>query len=124
MKRKNINVLLLSLYCFPFVYFSMHQDFTNGSMIGYLIMIIITSILAFIAKYTDNTHVIVIGNFLSVIISYYFINSVDVIGWDGYFKPLRPQQLLILVSLLNLIPQLIAVKLAIKLKSDNINRDI
>jgi len=102
----------------------MYKGFINGSMIGYLTMIITTSALAFKAKYTDNTHVIYIGNFLSITISYYFINSIDLLGWSGYFKPLSPYQFLILGSLLNLIPQLFAVKQAIKLKSRNVRRDI
>ncbi|MDM5213815.1 hypothetical protein QUF94_20665 [Peribacillus sp. NJ4] len=108
-----IGILIVCLYCFPFVYFSMHQDFANRSMLGYLIMIVVTSLLAFFGKLFNNSISLIIGNILSVIISFYFIS--DMTGnerWGGYFKPLTPYQLLILVSFLNLIPQFFAMKLA------------
>ena len=91
----------------------MHQDFANGSMLGYLIMIVVTSLLAFLGKLFSNSIFLIIGNILSVIISFYFISEMT--GnerWGGYFKPLAPYQLLILVSLLNLIPQFFTIKLA------------
>lgn len=58
MKKIGLNFLTLCLYCFPFVYFSIYTDFTNGSMIGYLIMIIITSIIAFEVKCFNNVFVL------------------------------------------------------------------
>ncbi|MED3912878.1 hypothetical protein P4597_27745 [Peribacillus simplex] len=108
-----IGILIVCLYCFPFVYFSMHQDLANRSMLGYLIMIVVTSLLAFFGKLFNNSISLIIGNILSVIISFYFISEMT--GnerWGGYFKPLTPYQLLILVSFLNLIPQFFAMKLA------------
>lgn len=115
MKCLGFNLLFICLYCFPFVYFAMYQDFSNGSMIGYFMMVILTSIIAFFAKYTKNTIAIILGNIISMGISFYFITKMQ--GnepWAGYFKPLTPFQLLILVSYLNIIPQFIAVLLAKK----------
>lgn len=113
MRKIVIGILIVFLYCFPFVYFSMYQDFANHSMLGYLVMIIATSLLAFVGTLFSNPIFLVIGNILSLIISYYFLGEIS--GnerWGGYFKPLSPNQLLILVSFLNLIPQLIAMKLS------------
>lgn len=114
MRKIVSGILIVCLYCFPFVYFSMHQDFANRSMLGYLIMIVVTSLLAFFGKLVSNSSIfLIIGNILSVIISFYFISEMT--GnerWGGYFKPLTPYQLLILVSFLNLIPQFFAIKLA------------
>lgn len=118
MKPIGINILIICLYCFPFVYFSMYKDFENGSMIGYLMMIILTSIIAFIGKFSYNTLALIVGNIVSAMISYYFISQMT--GnerWEGYFKPLTASQLLIVVTFLNLIPQLIAIKLANKFKN-------
>lgn len=113
MRKIVIGILIVCLYCFPFVYFSMHQDFANRSMIGYLIMIVVTSLLAFFGKLCQNSISLIIGNIVSVIISFYFISEMTVnVRWGGYFKPLTPNQLLILVSFLNLIPQFFAMKLA------------
>lgn len=108
-----VTILIVCLYCFPFVYFSMYQDFTNGSMLGYVIMVIGTSILAFFSKFFSNTIPLIIGNILSIIISYYFLYKMEVefdVSWHrGYFKPFTPYQLLLLVSFLNVIPQFLVM---------------
>jgi hypothetical protein len=116
LKNISIGILIVMLYCFPFVYFSMNQDFANRSMIGYLIMIVATSFLAFNAKYFCNSIPIIIGNIFSLVISYYSngrMSETDM--WDGgYFKPFSSSQLLVVISLLNLIPQYIAILLVNK----------
>lgn len=120
-----IKTLIVCLYCFPFVYISIYKDFSNGSMIGYLIMVIATSILAFCSKLFSNIIPLIIGNILSAIISFYSLYRMDIMlgdGWDGgYFKPFSPYQLLLLVSLLNLIPQFISMKLASGIKKRKVD---
>src|SRR5690625_1643378 len=122
MQKLIISILIICLYCFPFVYFSMHQDFASGSMVGYLITIVGSSILAFLSKLFSNTIPFIIGNIASAIISFYFLYKMEIslgIGWDGgYFKPLTPYQLLLLVSFLNLIPQFFVIMLANKINKD------
>lgn len=118
MKKIIVGITIVCLYCFPFVYFSMQQDFVNGSMLGYFIMIVVTSLLAFYGKLSNKFPSIIIGNLLSIIISYYFIAGMtENERWGGYFKPLSPNQLLILVSILNVIPQFFAMKVANRYKS-------
>lgn len=118
MKKKVTGILIVILYCFPFVYFSMHQDFANRSMLGYLMMIVMTSLLAFFGKLFDHTISFLIGNLLSAIISLYFTSKMmGIEGWSYYFKPLSAYQLVIFVSLLNLIPQFFAMKLAKMIKN-------
>ncbi|MGF7535166.1 hypothetical protein AAGG74_16050 [Bacillus mexicanus] len=115
MKKIIIGLIIIVFYCFPFVYFSMQQDFVNRSMLGYLIMIVATSLFAFLVKVFSNSLLLIIGNVISALISFYFINGMA--GneqWDGYFKPLTPFQLLILVSVLNLIPQFLAIRVTNK----------
>src|SRR5690625_2002265 len=94
----------------------MYQDFANGSMLGYFIMIIATSILAFLGRFFNNTIPLIIGKLISAIISFYFLYKMEItlgVGWDGgYFKPLTPYQLLLLVSILNLLPQFLGMILA------------
>lgn len=117
MKKIGIEFLIVFLYCFPYVYFSMYQDFANRSMLGYLIMIVVTSLLAFFSKFFSNSIPFIIGNVLSGIISFYFINMMKGIGmWDFYFTPLTPSMLLILVSVINLIPQFLAMILSNRYK--------
>ncbi|TQR19464.1 hypothetical protein FG384_12520 [Psychrobacillus vulpis] len=117
MKKIGLSILFICIYCFPFVYFSMYQDFISGSMMGYIMMVIITSLVAFFSRFSNNISAIIIGNIVSTIISYYCMrNMIDNERWGGYFKPLTPTHLLYLISLLNLIPQFMAMKLASKYK--------
>ncbi|MDM5326351.1 hypothetical protein [Neobacillus sp. CF12] len=123
MKKLVIGILIVILYCFPFAHFAMYQDFTNRSMIGYLVMIAATFVLAFLVKYFCNYIPFFIGNILSFIISFYFNDKmVDTVEWYGdYFKPFYPTHLLVMVSLLNLIPQYIAMKVKKGKNNDMIN---
>ncbi|MFJ6414674.1 hypothetical protein ACIQLG_17985 [Terribacillus saccharophilus] len=117
MKKIIVGILIVCLYCFPFVYNSMYQDFANRSMLGYLLMLMATLLLAFLGKLFSSSIYLIIGNIISVIISFYFINEMSWNEeWGGYFKPLTPNQLLIFASVLFLIPQLFAMRLAKKLK--------
>ena len=117
MQRLEIGIFITCLYCFPFVYFSMYQDYANGSMLGYLFMIVVTVLLAFLSKFINSFAPLIIGNIASLIVSYYFVGQMS--GgerWSNYFSPLIPFQLLIVVSVLNLIPQCIAIMLGNALK--------
>lgn len=113
LKKIGISILIICLYSFPFTYFSMYQDFINRSMVGYVIMIAATLLLAFLSKFYVNSVPMIVGNILSGFISFYFISRMmGSIGWDGYFKPASPNQLLFVVSFLNLIPQFMALRIA------------
>ncbi|GIP16171.1 hypothetical protein J40TS1_18130 [Paenibacillus montaniterrae] len=115
MRKIIMGILIACLYCFPFVYFSMHQDFENRSMLGYLLMIVVTVLLAILGKLFSSSLFIIIGNIFSLILSFYFISEMaGNAEWSGYFKPLSPNQFLLLVSILNLIPQLMSMLLAKK----------
>ena len=123
MKKTVMGIIIVCIYCFPFVYFSMYQDFANGSMLGYLLMIVLTSLLAFFGQFFSSSIPIMIGNILSVLSSFYFIKTSNE-DWRGFFKPLSPYQLLILVSILNLIPQFLAMKFAkIKIKNKKVKHN-
>lgn len=65
--------------------------------------------LAFIGQRFSHLLFVVAGNIVSYFVSIYFAGQMDTFGWDGYFKPLTAEQLILLVSLLMLIPQLIAI---------------
>src|SRR5690625_4534178 len=116
MKKLVIRILIFCMYCFPFVYYSMYQDFEYGSLFGYLIIIVGISILAFFFKIYCKLSLLIFGNIATGLISFYFVYTYG-IGWDvGYFKPLTPYQLLLLVSVLNLIPQFLVMKLTKSVK--------
>ncbi|MCM3006150.1 hypothetical protein [Priestia koreensis] len=113
MRKFTMSIFVICLYCFPFGYVSMYQDWANTSMIGYLIMIAGTSILAVSSRVFSNIIPFIIGNLASAMISLYFLHRMDITlgaGWDhGYFKPFAPHQVLLLISCLNLLPQLLVM---------------
>ncbi|WPK11692.1 hypothetical protein R6U77_17645 [Lysinibacillus louembei] len=103
-------IAIICLYCFPFVYFSMYQDFTHHSMLGYILMIVVTVGLAYIAKRYGYIKFVIIGNLISAIVSYFFIGTMaENENWGGFFKPFSPEGMLLLASCLNIIPQLLAM---------------
>lgn len=116
-RKIGMSIVIFCLYCFPYVYYSMYQDFANKLILGYLLMIVATSLLAFFGKLYSTSIPLILGNIASAIISFYLISNME--GnerWGGYFKPLTPYQLLMFVALVNLIPQFISMKLANKYK--------
>lgn len=102
----------------------MYQDFTDRIMLNYLIMIAATSTFAFIGTLYSNYIPIILGNSVSGLISFYFIlkweNNAqyeEMARWGSYFVPFSPNELLVFVSVLNLIPQLFTMNLAKKMKN-------
>lgn len=117
MKKLGINIFIIGLYSFPFVFFSMQQNFDEGSIVGYLLMIIFTSMIAFLGKFSNNNLAIILGNIASAIISFQLLTEMaDNQRWLSFFKPLTPFQYLILVTVLNTIPQFFSMKLATIIK--------
>lgn len=117
MRKVVIGIIIICLYCFPFAYYSMQQDFITGSMFGYFLMVTMTSLLAYFANLLSNSIPFIIGNILTAIISFCFISEMGRnTDWGWYFSPASPYQLLFIISFLNLIPQSFVVKLANKHK--------
>lgn len=101
MKLNKYTILLLAVYCIPFVFLSMYDDYKNYSMIVYGLMIIVIWYLAFLEKRKSSFIVLLIANILSFLSSYSWVLRVNKIEeWEGYFKPLSSVQLLVLVTVL------------------------
>lgn len=109
--KKSIGFIVSLMYAYPFVFFAMYMDFLKGSLWGYFIMIASTSILAVISKLIMQKKLIIFGNLISFFSSIYFVYSMQALeGWDVFFKPLTAMQLLLIVSLLNIVPQYFIMK--------------
>ncbi|MBU3101289.1 MULTISPECIES: hypothetical protein [Clostridium] len=109
MKKWIIRLLLLVLFSFPYVYFSMYQDLINSSMIGYGLMIVVLIFLIFICKKTHNLPVGALGNIISFIASYLMVIYSTDEKWSYYFKPFTSVGLLIFVSIAIIILQVVLV---------------
>ncbi|MCB2312075.1 hypothetical protein LGL55_11820 [Clostridium tagluense] len=109
MKKWIVRLLLLVVFSFPYVYFSMYQDLINSSMIGYGLMIATLIFLIFICKKTHNFPVGALGNIISFIVSYLMITCSRGEKWSYYFKPFTSVGLLIFVSIAIIILQLAVI---------------
>ncbi|MDQ0206942.1 hypothetical protein [Alkalicoccobacillus murimartini] len=69
MRKVMIGILIVCLYGFPYVFYSMYQDFATTSMSGYLLMIGVTSVLAFSCKFFSYSVFIFLGNIVSLLVS-------------------------------------------------------
>ena len=123
--KKLLSILILLLYCIPYVYLSMHNDFASHSMLMYGIMLISVSILAGVSGYLRNWVTVILGNIASISVSYY-LNSkmVSVSSWEGYFVPLFSVRLLVLVSCLIAILQFIFYRVGKKIKQKKISNSV
>lgn len=117
MKKWWIGLVVLAGYSIPFVYLALLEDFKTGTLLGYVALLIGFTMLAFIGQRWGHLLFVVAGNIMTYFISIYFAGQMDTFGWDGYFKPLTAEQLILLVSLLMFIPQLIAGVVASSFKT-------
>lgn len=101
LKLNKYTLLLLGVYCIPFVFLSMYDDMKNYSMIVYGITLIVLSYLAFLAKRKSSFIVLVAANILSFFSSYLWLTRVVEFEERGYyFSPFTPVQLLLFASVL------------------------
>ena len=112
MKNGLVGLIVLVGYTVPFVYFALLEDFKMGTLLGYVLLLVVFTALAYVGQRFSHLLFVVVGNLVSYFVSVYFAGQRNDFGWDGYFKPLTAEQLILLVSLLMLIPQLIAVVVA------------
>jgi hypothetical protein len=113
MKMKNnlkrIISLSLILYFIPFTFIGMLWDFKYRTIFGYIIMITIPIILAVIATKHKMLYIVIIGNIVSHFVTYYFVSNIDTLKWSAYFKPFYPVTIALIITLLNIIPQVISI---------------
>ncbi|MED3830238.1 hypothetical protein P4575_20615 [Priestia megaterium] len=123
--KKLLSILILLLYCIPYVYLSMHNDFASHSMLMYGIMLISVSILAGASGYLGVWIPVILGNIGSISVSYY-LNSkmISVPWWENYFVPLFSVRLFILVSCLIVILQFIFYRVGKKIKQKKTNNSV
>ncbi|MEK3934477.1 hypothetical protein MKY41_04085 [Sporosarcina sp. FSL W7-1349] len=118
MKNYGWSILFLILYSFPYGYLAMYVDFAYWSMFGYVPLLVVPAVLAYKNKQRFSIVVWMVGNVFSYLISRYLTLQMTGIGnWDGYFKPFYPVQLLLVISVLNLILQSIALYVRKRKKS-------
>lgn len=108
MNKKLINILLLLAYCVPYQFLAMYGDHHFNTILLYGFMVICFGVLTWIAVKNNLVVTLVIGNILSCILSYFFIqySSYD---WSDYFKPFSPVGLLLFVTIILFISQVLFI---------------
>ena len=94
------------LYVIPFAWFGPYFDWKEGSLLGYALFLFGLGALSYSLARSGKPKYIVIGNLVSFAISYGIALSVGRGYGEGYFNPLTVSQLVIGVSILNLIVQI------------------
>ncbi|WP_336798648.1 hypothetical protein [Exiguobacterium acetylicum] len=100
------------LYLIPFAWLGPYLDWKEGSILGYALFLFGLGALSYSLARSGKPKYIVIGNMVSFAISYGIALSVG----EGYFKPLTASQLVLGVSVLNLVVQIPIVMNAIQNK--------
>lgn len=101
MKLNKYTILLMVIYCIPFVFLSMYNDYRNYSIIVYGLIVIVIWYFAFLAKRKSSFLVLLAANILSFLSSYFWVLHVNQIEeWEGYFKPFSSVQLLVFATVL------------------------
>ncbi|GAA0102848.1 hypothetical protein UT300012_35630 [Paraclostridium bifermentans] len=116
MKKHTISILILLIYGTPFVFISMYLDYTQRSMLGYLLMISAYIFLSCTHIFNNNKFIIFLGNIISFALSYSLANIIPSDGWDGYFKPFWHNDFVIFVTILSILIQLF-LKILVKKKT-------
>lgn len=123
MNKKLIKFLMLMAYCIPYGYLAMNGDATSGTMIFYGFMIAGFGTLCRTAIRTHNTIILIIGNILSFISSYFFIlRKLQSEVWSWYFKPFTPVGLLVLITIVSFIIQIASI-IIVKARKTSTNSD-
>lgn len=107
-------IILLAGYCIPFVFLSMFGDIAYDTMLLYGLMIIGFSILCFSAIKLKQFVVVIIGNIISFVLSYIYIQQFYTEDWSWYFKPFSANMLMTVISIIAFFIQIMCVLSAFK----------
>lgn len=108
MNKKIINILLVLAYCVPYHFLAMYGDHYFNTILLYGVMVICFGIFTWITVKNNLIATLVIGNILSCMSSYFFIqhSSYD---WSDYFRPFSPVGLLLFVTIILFISQFLFI---------------
>ncbi|MEC6747874.1 hypothetical protein VXN63_04920 [Marinilactibacillus sp. XAAS-LB27] len=111
MNSKMVKKISLLGYLFPYIFLSMYADFTFGSMMMYLFMLIAFVFLSLFITKNDQRELIVKGNIVSYCSSALLILTSGMLENQWYFKPFSAMGLLFFVTTMMVFIQLMCIKL-------------
>lgn len=90
MRKRKLDVLILLLYCVPYVFLGMLGDYAANTLLLYILMVAALLALLLYCMKTQRKVIAVIGNLLSVLSSGFFTRAFATEGWNFYFKAYSP----------------------------------
>ncbi len=99
-------ILLLVGYSIPFPFLALYGDVTYGTMLFYGIMIVGLFLLCKVSIKFGYAKIVILGNILSYIFSYFLMLKVQTEMWSWYFKPFSSKGLLSIVSFMAFVIQM------------------
>jgi len=90
MRKRKLDVLILLLYCVPYVFLGMLGDYAANTLLLYILMVAALLALLLYCMKTQRKVIAVIGNLLSVLSSGLFTRAFATEGWNFYFKAYSP----------------------------------
>ena len=85
-QRSNVTILIILLYCVPYVFLGMYGDKIYHNLWLYGLMIVAMAGLSRYCRKTKRIHIIMIGNLLSFLSSYLLTQYLATENWNYYFK--------------------------------------
>ena len=95
------------LFSIPFVYLSLLLDAYYQSVLGFLFSLLLTVLLGFYFKASNQLPLWLIGNIVSTLLSLYL--QFQHPEWTFFYQPFNPTWLVLGLSFMYLIPQLFGI---------------
>ncbi|MGI1809788.1 hypothetical protein [Priestia sp. TGN 0903] len=113
--RRILPFIIFTIYCIPYVYLSIREDFEDDSKINYIIMAMVTVVLSYLSGLIRADLSLILGNIVSFSTSYFY-NALRLPDpkWEKYFSPVTSVEQIVLISLAALVLQMIVYTVARK----------
>lgn len=105
--KRQLKRLPLTLFSIPFVYLSLLLDAYYQSVLGFLFSLLLTVLLGFYFKASNQLPLWLIGNIVSTLLSLFL--QFQHPEWTFFYQPFNPTWLVLGLSFMYLIPQLFGI---------------
>lgn len=105
--KRQLKRLPIALFSIPFVYLSLLLDAYYQSILGFLFSLLLTVLLGFYFKASNQLPLWLIGNIISTLLSLYL--QFQHPEWTFFYQPFNPTWLVLGLSFMYLVPQLFGI---------------
>jgi len=95
-------------------------DYRYKSVIGYIVYFMLSILTAMIAIQYKCVYSLLFGNIITYLTSFYCISSITDVWWIGFFKPVLPTTLALLIVIVSLFMQIVTVMITKSFMKPNV----